>query len=204
MNAQIDRETTALLLVDPQVDLLEPGGALGDLLGGEVGRLDIVNTLDLLKSAAEAAGLTVMYATIEIDESTYAGLQPINGLQGLMQERRVALPGKGGACHPRLLPGDATVMLQPRTGPSPSSSDIWEQLETRGMKTLVVAGMIANLCVESHVREAGDMGYRTLVVGDAIGTTSPEAHQSTLQNMGLFATEVVESQDVLNELGRLS
>ncbi len=200
MNTPIDRNTTALLLVDPQVDMLAAEGALGDLLGAEVNRLDIVRKLARLKATAEGTGLTVMYATIGLDEPTYAGLEPVNGLQGLMQQRRVAMPGKGGACHPELAPSETTVMLQPRTGPSPHGSDLWAQLESRGIKTLLVAGMIANLCVESHVREASDKGYRTLVVGDAIGTTSPEAHQATLQNMGLLATEVVQSGDILETL----
>ena len=60
--------------------------------------------------------------------------------------------------------------------------------------------MIANLCVESHVREAADQGLSALVVGDAIATVSDEAHAGTLANLGLFATEVVTTRDVIESL----
>ncbi len=204
MEARIDPKTTALLVVDPQVDMLEPEGALWDLVGGEVQRLEVVSRLAALKAAAESAGLVVMYATIGIDEPSYAGLEPVNGLQALMAQRRVALPGKGGACASRLAPTASTVMLRPRTGPSPSTSDLREQIECRGIRTLIVTGMIANLCVESHVREVSDWGYRTLVVGDAIGTTDPETHAATLGNMGLLATEVVQCGEMLDALEGLA
>ena len=201
METRIDPATTTLLVVDPQIDMLNAKGALWDLVGGEVQRLDVVGKLAALKAAAEEVGIVVMYATVGIDEPTYAGLQPVNGLQALMSDRHVAVPGKGGECDARLVPGASTVMLRSRTGPSPATSDLQSQLEARGIKTLIVAGMIANLCVESHVREVSDWGYRTLVVGDALGSTGgPETHSATLANMSLFATEVAECHDVLQAL----
>ncbi|MEM9557874.1 MAG: isochorismatase family cysteine hydrolase, partial [Acidobacteriota bacterium] len=166
---------TALLIVDPQVDLLAPEGALWDLVGDQVSRLGIVDNLVALRDSAEAAGVPVLYSWLRLTEEDYATLEPKNGLQKLMADRKMARPQAGGRFVSQLEPTPKTILLEPRQGPSSVASDLQDQLRQRGIETIVVAGMVANLCVESHVRDVTDAGFGAVVVEDAIATTTDEA-----------------------------
>ena len=196
----MDWNKTALVIIDPQVDVLTPEGAFWDLVGDQVSRLQTVDKLAELRDAAEQAGVTVFYSWLQISDEDYDTLTPKNNLQRLMAERKTFQPGAGGRFVPKLEPTSSTVLLEPRKGPSSVSSDLVDQLRSRGIETIVVAGMIANLCVESHVRDVTDVGFGAVVVGDAIATTSDEALAGSMGNFGLLASEVVSTAGVVDSL----
>lgn len=196
----MDWKNTALVIVDPQIDVLAPEGALWDLIGEQVDRLGVVDKLVSLRDAAEAAEVPVFYSWIRLTEDDYAGLEPKNGLQQLMASRKMMLPEEGGRFVPALEPTPQTILLKPRQGPSSTASDLNEQLRQRGIETIVFAGMIANLCVESHVRDVADAGFRPIVVSDAIATTDDASLAATLGNFGLFAGGLVETSQAVESL----
>ncbi|MBC7479786.1 MAG: cysteine hydrolase [Pseudorhodobacter sp.] len=85
-------------------------------------------------------------------------------------------------------------------------------LREAGFDHLVIVGGEANMCVESTTRMAGNMGFRTTVVADALvnfqrtrrdGVVVPprEVLEMSLANMTSFAT-VVESRSLLDELAQ--
>ena len=193
-------QNTALIIVDPQVDLLSPEGAAWDLFGAQVEKRGTVRNLIALRDAAEAAGVPIFYSRIEVTDADYAGWDAKNGIQQLFGERRLLRAGAGAQFLPGLEPTSGTTVLSPRKGPSSVQSDVARQLKSRGITTIVVAGMVANLCVESQVRDAADDGFRPIVVGDAIATVSDEAHEATIGNFGLLASEVVTTADVVASL----
>ena len=193
-------DNAALIIVDPQVDLLSPDGAAWDLFGEQVEKRRTVENLIALRDAAEAAGVPIFYSRIEVTDADYENWDARNGIQELFGKRRLMRAGAGAHFLPGLEPTTSTTVLSPRKGPSSVQSDVAEQLRNRGITTIVVAGMVANLCVESQVRDAADDGFRPIVVGDAIATVSDEAHEATLGNFGLLASEVVNTEDVVASL----
>jgi nicotinamidase-related amidase len=50
-----------------------------------------------------------------------------------------------------------------------------------GIKTLLVCGFLTDVCVESTSRTAFDRGYLTILVGDACATRSEELHRGALE-----------------------
>lgn len=92
-------------------------------------------------------------------------------------------------------------------------TDLEEALQRAGSETLVIAGIQTNYCVASTARMAGNLGYRTYVVGDGCATFPQKlldgrvvdaqmAHDLALAELhGEFAT-VVTTADVLAALGR--
>ncbi|MEK6976557.1 MAG: cysteine hydrolase family protein [Candidatus Thermoplasmatota archaeon] len=116
------------------------------------------------------------------------------------------------------LPGNA---FKPETGPEPGEpvvtkavhsafigTDLEERLQRAGSETLVLCGIQTNYCVASTARMAGNLGYKTFVVGDACATFPQKllggdvvaaqlAHDLALAELhGEFAT-VVMTADVL-------
>lgn len=122
---------------------------------------------------------------------------------------RPGLPGNAFKPEAEPLPGEAIVRK------SVHSAFIGTDLEgrLRGMRahTLVVLGIQTNYCVASTARMAGNLGYKTFVVGDACATfpqalldgskvPAQMAHDLALAELhGEFAT-VVSTQDVLAAL----
>ena len=57
MTTQLDLNRTALVIVDPLIDLLSPQSVIWDLIGDHVQEIDLVAKLRRLRAAAERAGV---------------------------------------------------------------------------------------------------------------------------------------------------
>ena len=60
-----------------------------------------------------------------------------------------------------------TVVVSPHKVWGPQTNDLVLQLRKRAINKIILAGMLANLCVESHLRELLEQGFEVAVVKDA-------------------------------------
>ena len=60
-----------------------------------------------------------------------------------------------------------TVVVSPHKVYGPETNDLSLQLRKRGIDKVILAGMSANLCVESHMCELLEQGFEVMVVKDA-------------------------------------
>ena len=58
-----------------------------------------------------------------------------------------------------------------------------------GVRSLIIAGIMTDQCVESAVRDACDLGYLVTVVIDACTTTSAERHEQSLIGIGGYCRQ---------------
>jgi nicotinamidase-related amidase len=198
----INLERAALVIVDPQVDFLSPESVVWDLVGEQVEKNNVVEHLIALKEAAERAGIPVFYSPHHFSDREYAGWRHLNTIDKVMFERRMFdVAGKGAEFLPELAPGADTVVLSPHKALSGFwANDIQIQLRQRDVQTLILAGMSANLCVESHLRDAAENGFNVIVVKDATAGAGEEATQAAYVNYGFIASEVATTADVVEAL----
>jgi ureidoacrylate peracid hydrolase len=80
--------------------------------------------------------------------------------------------------------------------------ELRDKLEALGRKQLLIAGIAANVCVESTLRDAMQLDYEVILVSD--GTTSPDeaALQNTLTNTRLFFGDVQITDEIAVNLKR--
>ena len=79
-------------------------------------------------------------------------------------------------------------------------SDLRARLEARGCDTLIITGGETDVCVLATVLGSADYGYRTIIVQDALCSSSDEAHDAmlTLYNRRYGQhIETATTQDVL-------
>lgn len=74
-------------------------------------------------------------------------------------------------------------------------------LRSNGVKTLLIAGVATNVCVESTARDGFMHDYHIVVPADLTEGTSPEAKKLSLSNIDLFFGKVVDSEDLLRSWG---
>ncbi len=143
--ASLDPRTTALILIDLQMDYFTPGKL--PIPDGEA----VVDAAVRLRDWAGAHGIAVVH------------IQQLSNPVGPL----FAAGSAGAAIHPRLAPRDGETVI-PKTFPSSfDNTDLHAFLQARGVKTLVLAGLMAHMCVETTARAAVPLGYAVLVAADA-------------------------------------
>ena len=60
-----------------------------------------------------------------------------------------------------------TVVVSPHRVFGPQTNDLVLQLRKRRISKVILGGMLANLCVESHLRDLLEQGFEVIVAKDA-------------------------------------
>jgi nicotinamidase-related amidase len=96
-----------------------------------------------------------------------------------------------------------TVIVSPHKVYGPESNDLTLQLRKRGIDKVILAGMSANLCVESHMRELLEQGFEVAVVKDATAAAKvPEGdgYLSAVTNYRFIANTVWDTNQAVNAI----
>jgi nicotinamidase-related amidase len=86
-----------------------------------------------------------------------------------------------------------TVVSSPHKVYGPHNNDLALQLRKRGVDKVILAGMSANLCVESHLRELLEEGFEVAVVKDATAAAQApdlDGYAAALINFRFLASTV--------------
>jgi nicotinamidase-related amidase len=191
--------TTALLLVDMQVDCIRP-------IGYTIRRL-------------RQRGLTAAVEQYERQCAIAIGnLRRIlarvrdNG-QSVIHTRAVRLPGRqpGGQARPSREPtpdGDQIIEeLAPLPGElvlSKSCSGVFAgtnldfMLRRLGIANLIIGGVVTNGCVEHAVIHGHDLGYATVLIGDGCAALTDEIHENTLERLEHRRAHVLTTDAILS------
>jgi nicotinamidase-related amidase len=89
------------------------------------------------------------------------------------------------------------VVTSPHKVYGPQNNDLVLQLRKRRVNHVVLAGMSANLCVESHLRELLEQGFEVTVVADATAAAQHpdlgDGYAAALTNFRYIANAVVDT-----------
>ncbi len=210
---KLDRADTALVVIDPQNDVLSETGVSWPLVGASVRENRTVENLERLFAAAKARGYGVFVSPHYLyphDQGWgFGGL-----LERMMLEgkeffrpgplRTDGLPGSGADWLDRyrqFIEDGETVVVSPHKVWGPQTNDLVLQLRKRGIRRVLLAGMLANLCVESHMRELVEQGFEVAVVKDA--TAAPrhpeigDGYTAAVINYGFIANAVLTTSDAV-------
>ncbi len=176
---EIDPERTALVVTDPQNDFLSPDGVTWEVVGESVTENNTVEHIEALFKAAKANDIPV-FISPHYYYPTDHGWKFEGALELLMHnigmfDRKSPLSledfeGSGADWLERYKPyidDGKTIVVSPHKVYGPETNDLVLQLRKRGVDKVILAGMSANLCTESHMRELLEQGFEVAVVKDA-------------------------------------
>jgi nicotinamidase-related amidase len=198
-----DRETTALLVIDPYNDFLSEGGKIWDRLKGVADANHCIPHMLEVLDAARTGGLRVFYALHHRyrpgDYETWKQIAPV---QTAAWRARTFEDGSwGGAIREGLepRPGDV-VALEHWCSSGFANTDLDLQLKAHGIRRVIVIGVRTNTCVEATVRFAAELGYDVTVVKDATASLSEDEMHAALEvNLPNYAA-IVTTRDVVDSL----
>jgi len=102
-----------------------------------------------------------------------------------------------------------TVVVAPHRVFGPETNDLVLQLRKRRISRVILGGMLANMCVESHLRELLEQGFEVAVVKDATAAPKhPEwgyGYTAALINYAFLAHAVLTTEEAVDAMksGRL-
>ena len=209
---KIDHERIALVVTDPQNDFLSPEGVTWGVVGESVTENNTVPHIEDLFKAAKENNILV-FISPHYYYPTDKGWKFEGALEVLMHnigmfDRKGPLDLEGfegsGAdwleAYKPYIEDSATIVASPHKVYGPENNDLILQLRKRGIDQVILAGMSANLCVESHLRELLERGFEVGVVKDATAAAIvPEGngYQAALINFRFIANSVWTTEEAV-------
>jgi len=210
---QLSRNDTAVVFIDPQNDVLSEKGAAWGAVGQSVRENKTVENMERIFQAAKQHGYEVLISP-HYFYPTDRGWKFNDPLESIEFEdkifaRRGALTlegfaGSGADWLERFKPyieDGKTVVVSPHKVWGPQTNDLVLQLRKRRIGKVILGGMLANICVESHLRDLLEQGFEVVVAQDATAAPRhPEwgyGYTAALINFRFLAHAVVTTDDIV-------
>jgi nicotinamidase-related amidase len=216
MTVELNKNDTALVVIDPQNDVLSEKGVSWGLVGASVKENNTVENIERLFKAAKERGFGVFISPHYLYPHDQAW--QFGGLveKMMLDDKEFYRPdplridgfsGSGADWLARYKPfieDGKTVVVSPHKVWGPQTNDLVLQLRKRRVNKIILAGMLANLCVESHLRELLEQGFEVAVVKDA--TAAPrhpeigDGYKAAVINYGFLANAVLTTDDAVKAM----
>ena len=194
-------EPAALIINEVQNAMVDPafGGNTG--LAAEAAGRGIVAKIAELAHACRAAGVLVVHTTMA-PRPDGVGTMPNCLLLGSLVKKGTLVAGSPAAeIHPDLSPDDRDVVLARVHGLSPfHGSELEPVLRSRGIATVIVAGVSTNIGVPGTCLEAVNRGFTVVVPEDCTAGAWTEAHEFQVRHTLPLLATVTTSAAIIDVL----
>jgi nicotinamidase-related amidase len=205
-DVKVQRTDTALVIIDPQNDVLSDKGTSWPLLAQGLKELNTIENIERLFRTAKDRSFGVFISPHYIYPADRNWLFAGFGEKLMLDAKEFfrasptsaeGLAGSGADWLERYKPyidDGKTIIASPHKVSSPTSNDLVFQLRKQRIDKVILGGMLANFCVESHLRELIEQGFEVAVVKDA--TAAPrhpkigDGYPGAVINYGYFASAV--------------
>jgi len=200
----LDPRKTALVVVDMQNGFMLPGVAHSPCPTA----IEIVPNINRLARALRAAGGIVAWVKTRFtdaslsDWSTYFGMLTPERVRKRIES--LSPGGRGYELWDGLepLPGDLAIDKLRFSAFLPGSSDVAEQLRSRGVDTVLITGTVTNVCCESSARDAMMLNFRTIMVTDGNAAITDEEHNASLIALYLNFADIMSTDELVARIER--
>jgi nicotinamidase-related amidase len=181
---KIHNSDTAVVFIDPQNEVLSEKGKPWPLLHESLKENNTIENMERIFKAAKAHDFEVFISPhyfFPTDEGwKFNGPLETDEFKNQLFARKGNLNldgfiGSGADWLERFKPyieDGKTIVVSPHRVWGPETNDLVLQLRKRGISKVILGGMLANMCVESHLRELVEQGFQVAVVKDA--TAAPK------------------------------
>lgn len=183
---KLDPRTTALVLIDLQ----------NAILSRETKPYTAVEVVERSRAMAEAfraRGAVVVYVHVSLNE-----------ILSLPADEPTVLPKDVPAAASEIADAagmqSGDLLISKRHWGAFAKTELESELRSRGIETVVLAGIATNMGVESTLRQGTGLGFAFVTVEDACSTFSPEMQDFAFKTIFPRLSHVRTTQQVLEAL----
>lgn len=214
---KVDPQRAAIVITDPQIDFLSPKGVTWNVVGKSVTENNTVANIQALLKVAKANGIPVFisphyYYPTDKGWKFEGALEVFMHSVGMFERKDpLSLDGFEGSgadfmeVYKPYIQDGKTVVASPHKIYGPQNNDLVLQLRKRGIDQVILAGMSANLCIESHLRDLLERGFEVAVVKDATAAAvvpDGDGYAAALVNFRFIANAVWTTDEAVKTLER--
>jgi nicotinamidase-related amidase len=212
----INKNDTAVVFIDPQNEVLSEKGLAWEAVGDSVRENKTVENMERIFQVAKQDGFEVFISPhyfFDTDSGwKFNGPLETDEVKTKMFARsgRLSLEGFSGSGADWLerfkpyIDDGKTVVVSPHRVFGPQTNDLVLQLRKRRISKVILGGMLANMCVESHLRDLLEQGFEVVVAKDATAAPRhPEwgyGYTAALINFAFLAHGVLTTDDVVKAM----
>ncbi len=177
---EINPRTTAVIAVHMQNDIVSESGGFGSLFAEMIKDNCTVASVKDLLAVVRDAGAIVAYTPVAF-KADYSDMVPKPPLLLMTKQQSCLVEGTWQTLVvAELTPRDGDVVITHQRISGFAGTQLDVILRSRGVDTVLVAGVATNLSVEGTARDASNLGFRTVVVSDACAAASEPAHRASI------------------------
>ena len=215
---ELRKNNVAVVVTDPQNDFLSPEGVTWGVVGQNVTDNNTVENIGQLFASSKENDVPLFISPHYYYPQDHKW-QFEGALEHLMHDIKMFdrpnaldlnnFEGSGADWLEQYKPfinDGETVGTSPHKIYGPESNDLALQLRKRGIDQVILAGMSANLCVESHLRELLEQGFEVAVVGDATAAAQIpgfDGYDAAMTNFRFLASDVWSANEATERLSAL-
>lgn len=206
---------TAIVITDPQNDFLSPNGVTWGVVGASVTENNTVANIEALFKIAQEKNITVFvsphyYYKHDHTWKFEGALEVLMHSIGMFDRTDVlnteGFEGSGADWldqYKKYINEGNVIVTSPHKVYGPESNDLALQLRKHGFGKIVLAGMSANLCTESHMRDLVESGFEVAVVKDATAAAivpGYNGYEAAITNFRFISSHVYTTSEILAEI----
>ncbi len=201
---KLDKDKTAMVVVDMQNRFVDPKAALG-----VPSARGIVPNINALTKACRSVTIPVIWLAskrrYDIEAGLIAVLQPKSpmGNQRSSVFEEAMWEDDGVKIWPELdidPEKDYEIVKYRYSAFIPGSSHLERVLRALGKDTLIIVGTVTNVCVAATVMDAMMLDFKVIVVSDGTAAVTDFLQQSCLMSLKMVFADVTTTDDLLTEI----
>ena len=197
-------DRTAYLLVDPYNDFLAEGGKVYPLHRSDRDGSRPARQPAQARSEIRQRNIAVFIVPHRRWEpGDYEDWRfPSPTQRKIMARHNFARGEWGGEWHPEFAPKPGDTVVQEHWGASGfANTDLDMRLKQKGITHVIIAGLLANTCIEATARYATELGYHVTLVRDATAAMQHDMmHAAHELNGPTFAHAIVTTDELIASL----
>lgn len=174
-NNNIDKNS-ALLVMDFQTTILN------NFLPQDRAE-DVIRNTSSLISATRAAGIPIIYVSVEFREG-YPEVSQNNIIFSSIKDNGILITNsESSAIHDDIFPQENEIVIIKRRVGAFSFTELEMVLRTQGIETLILAGVTTSGVILSTVSQAFDLDYRLVIASDCCADPDHDTHVFLLEKI---------------------
>lgn len=195
-------EQTALILIGYQNDYFAKDGTLHDVIAKEIQATQILEHTIAMLDAVKKKPVTIIHTPI-LFSPDYSELPNPVGLMAQIRDLGAFRRGtRGGDTIPEIARfGSRILTVAGKTGFNAfGGTGLADILDERGIRNVVLLGVVTSICVDSTGRAASEYGYNVTVLADCHAGRSKIEHEFYSTEVFPLYGQVKDCRTFLTEL----